>query len=239
MNHRTNRRQVIKLIAGAGIASTTGILTAAATSSITMAQAGDTQLVCNAHDVQVRTEPGLDTEVVGTLDADDVVNLIDIPADVDGLVWLNVAGGDLVESSGWVAAVYLDTPTDVDGWGVGLRAYVDTAYLNLRSEPGLDSEVLLVLPQFTRAIVSSAPVVVDDLVWNGVIFEYDNASGAGYVASDYLAEDVGLEAATVAGTPAASPDAAGAGTPATDLPEPAPVLEPEEVEADPSIEPAG
>lgn len=237
MAYTTDRRKMMKLIAGAGIATSTGAFAVTSANPAAMAQAGDTQLVCTANNVQVRAEPGLDTEVVGLLNTDDVVNLIDTPADVDGLVWLNVTGIEPELPSGWAAALFLDTPTDLAGWGVGVRVYVDTDYLNLRAEPGLDSEVLLVLPQYTRAIISTAPVAVDDFVWNGVIFEYPNGSAAGYVAAEYLAEDI--QDLNVEATAAATPVEAGASPVAPDLPEPAQVLEPEDVEDDPSIEPAG
>ena len=180
MNRSYSRRSLIRLAAGAALGGTA--LPLIASSRAVYAQAGDTQLVCNADSVNVRDNPGLSSTVIDQLNTGDIVNLIGGPDETDGYTWLQVAGyGGNIES-GWVAAEFLDTP-GTGGWDVGTHVYVAVDGLNLRDAPGLRGSVIMTVGRNVHAITRRAAQASDGYTWYGVVL--DNGT-EGFFAGEFL-----------------------------------------------------
>lgn len=179
--HRTiSRRHFLGAAAGASIMAAAIPFRAGGWSAF--AQAGDTQLVCNANNVNVRSEPGLSAAVVDQLFSGDIVYVIGNPVESDGYTWINVAGYAGNIQSGWSAADFFDPPSG-GGWNIGTHVYVAVDSLNLRDYPGLSGGVITTLGRNAHLITSRAAVARDGYTWYGVIT--DNGT-EGYAAGDYL-----------------------------------------------------
>ena len=179
MDHTYSRRTLARIAVGAAVAS---VVPVAAGTRSAFAQAGDTQLVCNANNVNVRSEPGLSSSVVDQLFSGDIVNLIGSPVEADGYTWLNVAGYAGNIQSGWAAAEFFDPPSG-GGWAIGTHVYVAVDALNLRDYPGLSGGVITTLGQNAHLVTSRAAVSRDGYTWYGVVT--DNGT-EGYAAGDFL-----------------------------------------------------
>lgn len=180
MDGSASRRAFIRLVTGAGVAVAAGVATGGPALLTTLAQAGDTELTCNANGVRIRNRASLAGSVVGTLNSGNIVNLTGEPVEADGYVWLPITarGG----TAGFAAADFFDVAQD--GWSVGTRVYVNTASLRLRSEASLSSSVVGTYPQGTGAITRWAPVSRDGYTWYGVTL---NNGTEGFFAGEFLA----------------------------------------------------
>ncbi|HYH12861.1 MAG TPA: SH3 domain-containing protein [Thermomicrobiales bacterium] len=180
MDRTISRRGLMRIAAGATLA--TSALPYIAGTSLAHAQAGDTQLVCNANNVNVRREPGLSTTVVGQLFSGDIVNVIGNPVEADGYTWLNITGYSRNVGPGWAAADFFGPPSG-GGWNIGTHVYVAVDSLNLRDYPSLSGGVIMTLGRNAHLITSRAAVARDGYTWYGVV----PVNGTeGYVAGDFL-----------------------------------------------------
>ncbi len=83
-NSQYSRRQLVRMGAGAGIATALGFGLTVPGIQQALAQNGDTELVSNANGVRIRKNPGLSGTVIGFLSRGSVVNLIGDPVKRDG-----------------------------------------------------------------------------------------------------------------------------------------------------------
>jgi uncharacterized protein YgiM (DUF1202 family) len=177
---RFTRRAFTRIAAGGAIAG--AAIPAGLRGRDVVAQVGDTQLTCNANNVNVRLDPGLGATVVGRLFVGDIVYLIGNPVKVDGYAWLNITGASRQVGPGWVASSFFDAPSG-GGLRIGSDVYVDTDVLNMRDYPGLTGTVINTLSQGAHALTSRAAVRRDGYTWYGVVLE---SGPEGYLAGEYL-----------------------------------------------------
>ena len=128
-------------------------------------------------DVNLRSGPGLDYDVLAVLPADATVTLAGEP--VEG--WYPVLFEDL---EGWVYGAYLAVPLDSGAGGSGDLRSTAAAVLNLRAGPGLDYDILAELDYGTTVELLGGVAVVDGFVWVEVRV---GDLGEGWVAEEYLA----------------------------------------------------
>ena len=187
---------------------------------LAVAQGSDTDLsgltatIAHSEDgVNLRAEPGFAAEVVGTVGDGTVVELridvADTVLDPDGQTRWWPISHDGVDA--WIAGYYLEqggaasvSPTGEDSAeapdavpGGAITGGSTSAFVtsddgaNLRSDPGIGSDVLAVLPFDTRVtlrIEEADTVVKGGVRWWPV--EFDGI--AGWVAGDYLADAPGV-----------------------------------------------
>lgn len=109
----------------------------------------------NGDGVNVRAEPGVSAARVGGLPESARVLVVDGPKSAsDGTSWYKVEAGSL---TGWVLADYLIQAVPTAGDTVQV-AGTDGHGLRLRATAGLNSEVLVVMPEGGRATVTGAVV---------------------------------------------------------------------------------
>lgn len=91
------------------------------------------------------------------------------------------------ETAGYAHGDYLTLDASApegDGFPAGTRVDVATDGLNIRDEPGLDGDVLDVLPYGAEGTVLEPGIELDDYVWYRV--DFGSGYGAGWVAGQYL-----------------------------------------------------
>lgn len=186
-NSRYSRRTVLRLATGAGLVAAAGAAPAGPLLNLAMAQAGDTELVCNANGVRIRRNPGLAGAVIGSLSSGAVVNLIGDPVSRDGYTWLNISPQANRNLNGWSAAQFFGEPSG-GGWAIGTDVVVATDSLNLRAEPGLSGRVILSAGNGTHAVTRTAALARDGYTWYGVTLD-DGTKG--YFAGEFLREGRG------------------------------------------------
>jgi uncharacterized protein YgiM (DUF1202 family) len=151
--------------------------------------------------LNLRVEPGLNGEVVVVLEEGQQATVVDGPVEVDGYAWYQLDAGG---TDGWSASSFLAAADTASGDGTsependasgdlaiggessvlaaGAVAVVNDDNVNLRAEPGLDTEVLLKLNSGTTATVLDGPVDADDYVW----YQLDVDGTVGWTAGDFL-----------------------------------------------------
>lgn len=189
MNTNTlySRRNLLRMGAGAGIATALGVALAAPGPRQGLAQNGDTELVCNADGVRIRKDPGLSGAVIGSLSSGAVVNLIGDPVDRDGYTWINISPQANRNLNGWVAAQFFGEASG-GGWAIGTDVVAATDSLNLRADPGLRGAVILSARNGTHAVTRTAALARDGYTWYGVTLD-DGTRG--YFAGEFLEEGTG------------------------------------------------
>lgn len=187
MNGRYSRRTVLRLATGAGLVAAAGAAPAGPLLSRVMAQAGDTELVCNANGVRIRRDPGLNGAVIGSLSSGAVVNLIGDPVSRDGYTWLNISPQANRNLTGWAAAQFFGEPSG-GGWAIGTDVVVASASLNLRRDAGIRAAVIRSVPRGTHAVTRTAALARDGYTWYGVTLD-DGTKG--YFAGEFLQEGQG------------------------------------------------
>jgi hypothetical protein len=175
-----SRRTVLRLASGAGFALVAGAVSGGRLVNTAIAQAGDTELVCNTNGVRIRRAPGLDGAVIGSLGSGAVVNLIGDPVSRDGYTWLNISPQANRNLNGWSAAQFFRTSQG--GFGIGADV-VTTDSVRLRRQAGLGGAVIRVVPKGTHAVTRSAPISSDGYTWYGVILD-DGTEG--FIAGEFL-----------------------------------------------------
>jgi hypothetical protein len=186
-NTRYSRRNLLRTGTGAGIATVLGLAFSTPGIRQALAQAGDTELVCNANGVRIRKDPGLSGTVIGSLSSGAVVNLIGDPVTRDGYTWLNISPQANRNLTGWAAAQFFGEPGG-GGWAIGTDVVVATDSLNLRADPGLSGRVILSARNGTHAVTRTAALARDGYTWYGVTLD-DGTKG--YFAGEFLEEGTG------------------------------------------------
>lgn len=138
-------------------------------------------IVVNTDRLNLRDEVGLDADVVTVLEQGDSGSITAGPENADDLTWyeVEVDGGD----TGWVAGDYIDLASDTT-FAEGDKVVVVDGNLNLRSEAGMDADIVDVMADGSAATIVSGPTVVDDMDW----YEINTVDyGSGWAAGDFLA----------------------------------------------------
>ena len=168
------------MAAGTGLAAAAGVASGGSLLSRAMAQAGDTELVCNTNGVRIRKAPGLNGAVIGSLSSGAVVNLIGDPVSRDGYTWLNISPQANRNLNGWAASQFFTTSQG--GFGIGAEV-VTTDSVRLRRQAGLGGAVIRTVPRGTHAVIRWAPISRDGYTWYGVILD---DSTEGFLAGEFL-----------------------------------------------------
>ncbi len=183
--------------------------TVAATSIV----AGDTAIVVTTEGdlLALREGPGIDYQALTAFAAGTRLTVLDGPLVGDeGLSWYRVSDGAL---SGWSAATWLAaddgtvaTPSSAQQTVEGTTLTVSAAGgANLRDQPTLASEVILLIPQGATVTVRSAPVSADGYDW--LLVRYGDISG--WAASILLGGATATSGGTSASTSAPATASAG------------------------------
>ncbi len=126
-------------------------------------------------DLNLRDGPGLEYDIIAVLPAGAAVEITGAPSDG----WYPVVYDDL---AGWVSGVYLAVDGDGDNT-TGASGAVVLDDLNLRLGPGLDEEIITVLPAGALVEITGAPIEG----WYPVSY----GGLTGWVSGAYLALDGG------------------------------------------------
>jgi uncharacterized protein YraI len=132
-------------------------------------------------DLNLRAGPGPDAAILLVMPAGAQVTTLSGPT--DGFFSVQYEGGTI----GWAHGAYLDLDEQGaigDGFPTGTVVMVDTDGLNLRDAPGLDGDVLDVLPWGTEGTVLEPPMSGDGYRWHRA--DFGSAHGAGWVAGGFL-----------------------------------------------------
>lgn len=187
MNTNTlySRRKLVRLTTGAGITTALAFGSTAPGIRQAFAQAGDTELVCNADGVRIRKDPGLSGAVIGSLNTGAVVNLIGEQVERDGYTWLQISPQNDRNTTGWAAAEFFDTGGGTgDGWSAGTILGIADGPLNLRQSAGTDSGVIATYATGTQATVISGPAAGNGYSWYKV--EISEDGNVGWFAGEFL-----------------------------------------------------
>lgn len=163
---------------GVGLVSTsTGLVQIASAQDASFA-AG--QAVVTTDALNVRTDASTDSEIVVTLLNGTWATIVDGPVAGDPYDWYQIEYDDV---TGWVVADYLADAATAGSLAVGDTVIVNTAALNLRSEPGATSGIVEILESSTEGQVIAGPETVEEMDWYQV--DFDGVQG--WVSRVYLA----------------------------------------------------
>src|SRR5699024_8792839 len=87
--------------------------------------------------------------------------------------------------TGWGVASFLamgESGTQERVFAEGEAVYVNTDAVNLRSEPGLETEVVVVLTQHQSGAVYAGPETVDGHTW----YQIESAEGTGWASAQFF-----------------------------------------------------
>lgn len=139
-------------------------------------------LVVDTDFLNVRTHPGLDQDVVGTIGTGVKVEILAGPEITNNMPWYEIDTGDVV---GWSVGTFLSSSesASVDRTFIeGDSVYVNTDAVNLRDNAGLDSRVLTVLLQDTTGTVIGGPESASGHTW----YRVRTAEGTGWASAQYF-----------------------------------------------------
>jgi hypothetical protein len=143
--------------------------------------------------LNLRTEPGLDAEVVRVLPDGFVLTVADGPESADGYDWYQVTSSGDVAVDGWVVGDFLEpAPGGEFPQGTGVR--VVGGSLNVRDAPSLSGNVFTTVPEGTT-FTAGDPTFADGYTWYkvhsfGIVLPLP--SNQGWVAGDFLVADPGV-----------------------------------------------
>ncbi|MER3486890.1 MAG: hypothetical protein C4345_13860, partial [Chloroflexota bacterium] len=138
----------------------------------------DSVLVVNTDLLNLRAGPSLSDEILAQLPSQALVTVISGPEQADGYDWYEV---ETDEGNGWVAGTFLANPADLIA--VGDTVQVIDGSLRLRAEPGVNADVLDVMPEGTKLEVTDGPELADGYTW----FQVENDTyGPGWAAGEFL-----------------------------------------------------
>ncbi len=154
--------------------------------------AGDTAVVATTEGdlLALREGPGTDYQVLAFFPAGTRLTILDGPLVGDeGLSWYEVSDGEFI---GWSAAAWLTaddglaptSPSAAEATTDMVLTVSATAGANLREQPTLAGEIILLVPQGAGVLVLSDPVSADGYDW--VLVRYADISG--WMASDLLGD---------------------------------------------------
>lgn len=148
-----------------------------------MAQAGDYELVCNADGVRLRTDPGLSSTVIGSVNAGDVVSVTGETIFAEGYGWMPVFV-HRTGQNGYVADEFFERPDGGTGFFRGTPVHVTSDNVNLRAGAGTNFKILANFSTDTNAVVNDGPVSGSGYTWYNIMV----GGTTGWMAADFLAE---------------------------------------------------
>jgi uncharacterized protein YgiM (DUF1202 family) len=131
----------------------------------------------------LRSRPGTDASIEGTLRAGKVMTIIEGPTTNDGYAWYRVSGES---SAGWLATTTFGPSSaspPAREYTYGSRVEVATNLLNIRTEPGVYGSIVATLPQGDLATVVGGPESNGGIDW----LKVDTNLGTGWLAAQYVA----------------------------------------------------
>ena len=160
--------------------------------------------------LNLRCGPSINCEIIMSLQRGAVVQVLDGPTSADGYTWWHVSSND---QKGYMAGEFL-APANGPGPGpqpcssscglaVGGNATVTSATLNLRSGPGLNCPINVVMSRDAVVKVLDNPTQADGYDWYKVSYN----GQVGYAAGAYLTATSGNGCQTTCGGPHAGEDA--------------------------------
>ena len=127
--------------------------------------------------VNLRAEPNTESEVLGKLYNNSAAPVLETVTDDAGEVWYRVNSGSV--ENAYVKAEYIKVGDEDLIWGISTRyATVTTTTLFVRTEPGVASSVMTMLPE-------GDDVVVYDELEHGWL-RVSTEEGLGYISGDYV-----------------------------------------------------
>jgi uncharacterized protein YgiM (DUF1202 family) len=133
--------------------------------------------------VNLRTLPGLDTDIRTEVPFGSVFQIIEGPTTVDGHAWYHLDGN---MGSGW-ASTSTFSPSDAappaGKFATGDAVVVNTDMINLRDQPSLKSLIVATVPRLEEGTVIDGPMPANGYRW----YRIETASGSGWSAERYLA----------------------------------------------------
>lgn len=132
-------------------------------------------------ELNLRAEPGLDAEILDTLASGDQAVIDSTPEILDEYTWYRINIDEGAEF-GWVAGELLSLVSGPPAIEIGDLVMVATDELNIRSDAGLDSDLLDTLTNGFTASVIDGPVSADGFTW----YEIETDAITGWVAGGYL-----------------------------------------------------
>ncbi len=148
------------------------------------ANPGEYILVCIENGVRIRSEPGLDGDVRGTIHKGDRVRVTGVSVEADGYRWvpIHVVGASLL---GWTTTEFLRLPDGGEiGWLPGTVVHVNTTRVNLHAGAGVNYDIVGNFNTGTEAVINEGPTEADSYAWYNITI--DNVTG--WMVEDYLTE---------------------------------------------------
>ncbi|HVL24888.1 MAG TPA: SH3 domain-containing protein [Thermomicrobiales bacterium] len=139
-------------------------------------------VVVDTDALNLRASAGVAGEIVATLGAGAVAEIIDPPDAADNLNWYRLQSD---AGTGWAVETFLAKQGAETGgrqFAVGDQVYVTTDALNLRETAGPDGDVLGVLYTNEGGVVIDGPESADGMVW----YRVESSAGTGWSAAQYL-----------------------------------------------------
>jgi uncharacterized protein YgiM (DUF1202 family) len=156
----------------------------AGTGRVVRAQEGfavNDEVVVDTYALNLRTDAGLNADVVAVLRDGTCAIVVDGPVRADGYTWYQL---DVDGTVGWSAGEYLALEEGEHGFmPAGVVAVATTDALNLRAAAGLDADVLMVLGNGDLATVLAGPESADGYDW----YRLDIDGTTGWAVRDLLA----------------------------------------------------
>ncbi len=143
-------------------------------------------------DANLRTRPGTDKDIAGTVPLGALMHVSDGPTTTEGYTWYQLTGDS---GSGWMASDLFTRAEDAPASGAfapGDRVQVDTNMLNLRSEPSLRAAANVTVPYATAADVIEGPNPTGGYRW----YYLETSSGGGWAVENYLTREGDLKPQT-------------------------------------------
>lgn len=132
--------------------------------------------------LNIREAPGPDTLVAGTLGTGTTGTIIDGPEEASNLFWFRIETPSI---TGWCAEPFLSLAGTVPVQQfpiVGDTVFVNTDGINLRTAPGMSTDVAAILLQGETGTVTEAAIEADGSSWIAL----QTSRGDGWAAVQYL-----------------------------------------------------
>lgn len=139
-------------------------------------------VVVDTDSLNLRERPDLESAIVVTLGTGVSGTVLRGPEIANNFSWYEI---ETDEATGWCVGSFLATSESGSQERVfasGEAVYVNTDAVNLRSQPGLDADVVVVLTQHQNGIVLAGPEPADGHTW----YQVESAEGTGWASAQFF-----------------------------------------------------